>query len=66
MFRAAASFDLRQHFVDDSILSKRLPEGRIQVCSRSATVSYHRVSEAGTLPADQRDKGSSYFALASS
>jgi len=30
MLWAAASFDLRQHFVDDGIFRKRLAEGRIQ------------------------------------
>jgi hypothetical protein len=30
MLWAAASFDLRQHFVDDGIFRKRFPEGRIQ------------------------------------
>ena len=30
MLGAATAFDLRQHFVDDSVFSERLPEGGIQ------------------------------------
>jgi hypothetical protein len=46
MLWAAASFDLRQHFDDDGILRKRLPEGRVRRCSRSATVSLSRHTRA--------------------
>jgi len=41
MLSAAASFDFRQHFVDDGMFRKRLPKRRIKALLRSVAGGLH-------------------------